>query len=146
MWVDPETFEAICVEREKQSAVFDFVSGKTAKKLLAETKVRYVPCPECRELMNRKNFAQSSGVIVDICRTHGIWFDANELPEIIDFILKGGLDRQRTKEKIQLEDERRRIRELTRGTAISDESYTDELSSFGLADTALRGLVRLIFK
>ena len=42
-------------------------------------KIRYIPCPICHELMNRVNFANFSGVIVDVCREHGTWFDRDEL-------------------------------------------------------------------
>jgi Zn-finger nucleic acid-binding protein len=53
--------------------------------------VRYVPCPCCGEIMNRKNFGRSSGVIVDVCRAHGVWFDRGELPRVLAFVEAGGL-------------------------------------------------------
>jgi Zn-finger nucleic acid-binding protein len=53
--------------------------------------VRYRPCPVCRTMMNRHNFGRSSGVIVDICSQHGVWFDAGELPRVLDFVQAGGL-------------------------------------------------------
>ena len=53
--------------------------------------VRYRPCPVCRTMMNRQNFGRSSGVIVDICSQHGVWFDAGELPRVLDFVQAGGL-------------------------------------------------------
>src|SRR5579859_6095606 len=36
-------------------------------------RVRYLLCPVCRSAMNRVNFGRRSGVIVDVCRTHGTW-------------------------------------------------------------------------
>jgi Zn-finger nucleic acid-binding protein len=144
MWVNAETFETICVEREKQSAIFEFVSQKKSVKL--ESSIKYVPCPECSQLMNRKNFAQSSGVIVDLCKNHGIWFDANELPDIINFIIKGGLDRQREREKIQIEEERRRIREEARSAGFADEPFADVSNSSSLPETIIRAAVKMIFK
>jgi Zn-finger nucleic acid-binding protein len=59
--------------------------------------------------MNRNNFAKVSGVIIDTCKSHGVWFDANELPQVIEFIRKGGLDYSRQKEKASLENERARL-------------------------------------
>jgi Zn-finger nucleic acid-binding protein/DNA-directed RNA polymerase subunit RPC12/RpoP len=53
---------------------------------------RYRPCAVCRKLMVKRNFAQS-GVIIDICRYHGMWFDADELPRILDWIHAGGTRR-----------------------------------------------------
>ena len=40
--------------------------------------------------MQRRNFRKSSGVIVDRCREHGTWLDADELEQITGFILSGG--------------------------------------------------------
>jgi len=59
------------------------------------SRVRYVPCPACGTLMNRKNFGGQSGVIVDICKKHGTWFDSGELPRVLAFIEGGGLERER---------------------------------------------------
>ena len=53
----------------------------------------YIRCTVCQNLMNRRSFAQGSKVIVDVCRAHGTWFDANELPRIIEFTMKGGLEK-----------------------------------------------------
>jgi Zn-finger nucleic acid-binding protein len=61
--------------------------------------------------MNRSNFARSSGVIVDLCKQHGVWFDADELPKIIEFINGGGLERAREKERIAISEERARLRD-----------------------------------
>ena len=52
---------------------------------------RYRKCPFCGEMMNRRNYASRSGVIVDVCRQHGVWFDADELPRIIAWIRAGSL-------------------------------------------------------
>jgi Zn-finger nucleic acid-binding protein len=53
--------------------------------------VRYVKCPLCHELMNRNNFGKRSGVIVDVCKAHGVWFDKGELTQAIEFVARGGL-------------------------------------------------------
>ena len=70
-------------------------------------KVVYLSCPVCSEKMNRRNFARSSGIILDWCRGHGFWFDADELDRVLRFVADGGLDRQREREKLELENERR---------------------------------------
>ena len=59
--------------------------------------------------MNRINFARCSGVIVDICKGHGTWFDRDELSRIVEFIHGGGLDASRTREKLQLDEARREL-------------------------------------
>ncbi|HEX8846195.1 MAG TPA: zf-TFIIB domain-containing protein [Pyrinomonadaceae bacterium] len=112
MWVDVSSFEQICNEREEQAAALG--SAALVPKQHGATspnKVRYVPCPECGQLMNRVNFARSSGIIVDVCKGHGTWFDREELQQIIEFIRAGGLEASRAREKRELEEERRRLRQ-----------------------------------
>lgn len=108
IWSEIETFEIICANRENQSAVL-----KKFDEILHHPKlqpIKYVPCPTCEKLMNRSNFAKISGVIIDSCKEHGVWFDADELPAIIEFIRKGGMEYSRQKEKASLEAERERLR------------------------------------
>lgn len=113
LWVSASAFERICADREQQSAVLSAASPLSAKASdhLEPGKVRYVPCPECGQLMNRVNFAHCSGVVIDICKGHGTWFDRDELSEIVEFIHSGGLEAARAKEKQQLAEERRLLRQ-----------------------------------
>lgn len=115
LWVDVESFEQIISEREQQSAALGAASiipkeagGNTGNE---PNKVRYVPCPECNQLMNRVNFARCSGVIVDVCKGHGTWFDQDELRRIVEFIRGGGLEVSRAREKREIEEERQRLRQ-----------------------------------
>jgi Zn-finger nucleic acid-binding protein len=73
-------------------------------------KVRYVPCPVCAALMGRKNFGGHSGVIIDECRSHGVWFDAGELPRVLDFVERGGLAEERRRELAELRRQRAELR------------------------------------
>jgi Zn-finger nucleic acid-binding protein len=118
-WSDVSTFEKICSEKEEQSAALTFFGGRQ-QATPTPAPINYVPCPECKQLMNRSNFAHSSGVIVDLCKEHGVWFDAGELPKIIGFIESGGLTRAREKEKIELDAERDQIRAERRQIAQSE--------------------------
>mgnify|MGYP001768327630 CR=1 FL=1 len=52
--------------------------------------VRYRKCPVCRNMMNRINYGQSSGVIADRCRDHGVYLDAGELRRIQAWVRAGG--------------------------------------------------------
>lgn len=70
---------------------------------LSRSAREYIPCPDCRQLMNRKNFGNISGVLVDLCKPHGIWFDAGELGRIIRFVMRGGLVEVRQRERAVLE-------------------------------------------
>ncbi len=112
LWVNKDAFQDICTREEEQEAVLGFdaqpelgnaTSGNASKRV-------YVPCPECRKLMNRQQFAGCSRVIVDLCREHGVWFDRQELHQIVRFIREGGLKKSREREKRKLEDEKARLR------------------------------------
>jgi Zn-finger nucleic acid-binding protein len=84
--------------------------------------IRYVRCPVCRKMMNRVNFARISGVIVDSCREHGIWFDPGELEKIMEFIALGGLQKARQAETERLKAEER-IARIRTGTMTGSEPY-----------------------
>jgi Zn-finger nucleic acid-binding protein len=60
--------------------------------------VVYRRCPECNQLMQRRNYGRASGVIVDECKLHGHWLDANELEAIARFISSGEQARVRRRE------------------------------------------------
>jgi Zn-finger nucleic acid-binding protein len=55
-----------------------------------QQKIRYVKCPECRRHMNRVNFGNRSGVVVDQCIIHGIWLDSGELTHLLEWKKAGG--------------------------------------------------------
>jgi Zn-finger nucleic acid-binding protein len=116
MWVDTESFKKICERREKSAAFVGMGSplplpGGAVK---AGGAIQYLRCPDCDKLMNRLNFARHSGVIVDVCKTHGTWFDHDELRQILEFIQAGGLDAAREKELNRLEQENQRLQSQRR--------------------------------
>jgi Zn-finger nucleic acid-binding protein len=109
LWLDVSSFEKLCADREQQSVVLGTASGAPTSLVRETSKVSYIPCPECLQLMNRINFARCSGVIVDVCKGHGVWFDRDELSRIVEFIRGGGLEASRAREKAEIKEERRRL-------------------------------------
>jgi Zn-finger nucleic acid-binding protein len=75
-----------------------------------ERQMRYVACPGCKKLMNRTVFGKVSGIIVDSCREHGIWFDSGELADAIAFVDAGGMARARQREIEELEEAKRALK------------------------------------
>lgn len=133
LWIEVAAFEKICGDREQQSAVLGAALPLPARQTSSEElkSIRYVPCPQCGQLMNRINFARCSGVIVDVCKGHGTWFDRDELSGIVQFIRGGGLEVSRQKEKTELEFERQQLRAeqlaaATHGTSFAAYSSDDE--------------------
>ena len=76
-------------------------------------------------MMNRKNFARISGIIIDECSRHGVWLDAGELEKIRLFIVDGGLERAQDKE---IEKNRLEIEGLA--TKVSSTAFTLKLLNF----------------
>ena len=147
LWVDVRSFEKICADREQQSAVLGTAAPATATPGREISKVKYVPCPECSQLMNRMNFARCSGVIVDLCNNHGTWFDRDELSRIIGFIREGGMNTAREKEKQAIAEERERLRQERlaidmRGSAMLGARDTEDTRMTGIASA--RGLLKFL--
>jgi Zn-finger nucleic acid-binding protein len=108
LWVDADTFEHLCADKEAQSAVIHRLGGHaTAAK--SASRVNYRPCPRCRKMMNRINFGRISGVVVDVCKGHGTYLDPGELHAIVEFIHGGGLERARTRQIEELKEQERRL-------------------------------------
>ena len=61
-----------------------------------EREVHYARCPTCAQPMTRMNFGTRSGIILDVCRAHGTWFDRGELDAVLDFVREGGIEDQAT--------------------------------------------------
>jgi Zn-finger nucleic acid-binding protein len=122
MWVDTESFRKICERKEKSAAFVGMGSPLPApgRAVTVNGPVQYLRCPDCDKLMNRLNFARQSGVIVDVCRTHGTWFDHDELRQILEFIQAGGLDAAREKELHRLEQENQRLQTERRSAGSPD--------------------------
>jgi Zn-finger nucleic acid-binding protein len=151
LWLEVTAFESICANREEQSAVLGGASVAPGSRLGPNSiseKVRYVPCPQCGQLMNRINFARCSGVVVDVCKGHGTWFDRDELREIVEFIRGGGLELSRQKEKRELEFERSQLRmeeTIAAGRMRSHSfSYSDEEQATGIS--AAGGLLKFLLE
>lgn len=150
LWVEVGAFEQICADREQQGAVLGVASPAPPQKVINGDveKVRYAPCAQCGQLMNRINFARCSGVVLDVCKGHGTWFDRDELREIVEFIRRGGLEASRQKEKREIEYERQQLRteQLLSGprSDVLGMRYSDEERLGGLS--AAGGLLKFLIE
>jgi Zn-finger nucleic acid-binding protein len=163
MWVDRETLEKIYEDRDQNAAIKQITAPRlmavnqdkpvdaTSRSKNTITTQGYIGCPVCKSLMNRHNFGRYSGVVVDICREHGTWFDADELTRILTFISDGGLQKAALKEKRALEEEVRRLESkhfLGHGETIlmaeSDASHNKNVVGGGMVAIAWNLLKRLL--
>ncbi|MFL6197028.1 MAG: hypothetical protein ACJ75H_22775 [Thermoanaerobaculia bacterium] len=106
LWIEKEIFE-VMAERARSGQLQEGWGGGAPAALeavLAQAEaLKYRPCVTCGALMNRRNYGRKSGVIVDVCARHGIWFDLHELDRLLRWIREGGEARA---EKITREQDR----------------------------------------
>lgn len=79
-------------ERRRQGGAPEGGRPRGQRRSAWQAAVSYRRCPECGAAMQRKNFGHRSGVVVDWCGNHGTWLDPNEMEDIADFVLEGGLE------------------------------------------------------
>jgi Zn-finger nucleic acid-binding protein len=112
IWLDPESFRRLCEEEARppdEETALAPAAGRIGPRPApaAPERIRYRPCPTCREVMSRTNFGKVSGVVIDVCRPHGAWFDRGELAAIRRFLRAGGLRRYERIRDLDRERERR---------------------------------------
>ncbi|HET6613302.1 MAG TPA: zf-TFIIB domain-containing protein [Kofleriaceae bacterium] len=112
LWLDAAALERIVRERRQAtaSAILGLPSDRLAAPPVARGQRMYIKCPDCGNVMNRVNFARTSGVIIDSCKNHGTWFDADELPRVVELVMAGGLEES---ERRHIEDLRQRAKDET---------------------------------
>jgi len=130
LWVNVKSFDALCADTESQTAALGLQLPPVAE---LDTDVRYLPCPQCKNLMNRMQYAGRSGIIIQMCRPHGVWLDRDEIRQIVQFIRAGGLQRAREIEIEKLRYERAAATNQMRTPYLSDGSLD---SSIAHADNA----------
>lgn len=96
LWLSAQTFERLSELAASDALGKDLSRPATpaadqVSDTPAEGGPRYRPCPVCGGFMNRINYGWKSGVIVDVCKKDGAWFDADELARILAWIREGGL-------------------------------------------------------
>jgi Zn-finger nucleic acid-binding protein len=105
----------------------------------------YRRCPECRSFMNRRNYGRGSGIVIDDCKEHGIWFDARELENLLGWIRQGG--EARAAERASADH---RERERNRRIALDRESRAAGAEPFAKGREAtglelIRGVLGTLF-
>jgi Zn-finger nucleic acid-binding protein len=144
LWLTPDQFASLCENAEDSGGLRRALdSTPPPTQPIAEAKVTYLPCATCHELMTRKNFGGSSGVLIDVCRFHGVWLDHRELERALDFVQRGGLSRER--ERRAREARERREKELQSMPGMSSAGSYDCFPDT-TSDTLLEGLFDGLFK
>jgi Zn-finger nucleic acid-binding protein len=111
MWIEREVFRLLAQDARRGEVPAPSplipVEAEPSSGSPRLEEVVYRPCPECGKLMHRQNYGRKSGVILDVCRDHGLWFDAHELDRVLRWLERGGAERA---ERLAHEEVRQRRR------------------------------------
>jgi len=151
LWIKSTTFETLVRHAKDQAVALDeFIHGKPGR---TETSPPpqpasgsfYRPCSECHQLMARRNYGHGSGVIIDLCRHHGIWFDADELSRVLHWIRDGGVVENEQQRRETIRAKSRTVRRATQPTYDPWGDDTDEYDLLGTGAKALLNALSTIF-
>ena len=142
LWLDRVVFEQLGASRERQGALLGALPAPVAPAPATLAPVQYRPCPVCAQRMNRTNYAKRSGVVLDVCKAHGIWFDRDELRKVLAFVAEGGLDRARELDIEELKQAKRTAALQIPPHAASSYEFRQQLNAQGhwLSSAGLLGL------
>ena len=102
--------------------------------------------------MNRVNFAHKSGVILDICKADGVWFEREELRRIVEFIRADGLETSRERDREEWETAKREKKFASTSSVVgtgfdaSSDDFREALSTGSLLTDILAFVARLFLK
>ncbi len=141
-FISPEVLRTLV--RRYQSSSMELPQRLRPNNPLSD-RLTYLPCPQCGELMLRRNFGRVSGIIVDVCAAHGTWFDVGEVPRILGFIAQGGIGRG---EAVRAEERRQHV-SLQLGTIDTASSFsplTDDVPTWDDLREAARSFVQWVYQ
>lgn len=113
IFFDPDELESLLDDAERATFEVDarrLEILRQEEQAAPDTQVTYLPCPDCGQLMNRRNFGARSGVIIDQCRDHGAWLDGGELRQLVEWTRAGGREHAARRQQ----EERQAQRKLDR--------------------------------
>jgi Zn-finger nucleic acid-binding protein len=105
LFLTREAFDAVAKDAGARASVRAAEPEVASREASLSAKFHYRLCPVCRTMMARTNYSGGSGIMVDSCRRHGVWFDHGELTAIVEFIESGGAERIRKRDALRMEEE-----------------------------------------
>lgn len=132
LWLAARVLDELCGAAERAAIASGAAAVPTPIAVVRDgalERVTYRKCPACRELMARRNHGGSSGVVVDVCRHHGVWLDASELERVLLWIRAGGAERERRRRSERERDAARRKSALPPPPATSAELWPEPVGT-----------------
>ena len=105
LFLSREAFESVTRGAEGRAAARTIEGSAAPDPEKVPSRFRYRKCPSCGQLMNRTNYGSGSGIIVDVCRAHGVFLDRGELTAVVAFLEGGGWERVKKRERERLTEE-----------------------------------------
>jgi Zn-finger nucleic acid-binding protein len=90
LFFDPGELDALLEKEAGDVQEIDYRLLTSLAEHAVRQPVTYRNCPVCGGGMVRRNFGAQSGVITDRCAKHGIFLDAGELRQLVDWRKAGG--------------------------------------------------------
>lgn len=113
LWVGCETFKLLTERVTRQASTSAGLPGETEQpspgSAFRQRGPLYRYCPICHQMMARRNYAKWSGVIIDSCHEHGIWFDEGELSALLQWVRRGGAREAADRERQETERAEHRL-------------------------------------
>ncbi len=88
VWFDSGELELLLgtLGLDSSKAFLDNLTGSPETK----TSEKKRSCPICRQKMKKTNAGEQPHILIDVCRSgDGLWFDGNELGELVKQLAKG---------------------------------------------------------
>lgn len=85
MWLDVGELKSLLHSRDVPTDALERAAALSARRRTpnpAELSAPQRACPMCAQLMERVNYDEASGILVDSCMEHGVWLDGGELSRL----------------------------------------------------------------
>lgn len=141
VWLDKASFAHLAAEARDQARTQGrSLVHKHPTTVRPQKGPAYRRCVECDTVMQRKNYGRKSGVIVDVCAKHGIWFDLHEMEEVLGWLRAGGVEAHEATPKLDPKAVQAIVAAATPAPAAEPTSRLARLAQLG-GD----GIIELIF-
>lgn len=93
LFFDPGEIEALLDSAVSPvfSVNLELLANVNADRYAKDKTVKYLACPVCQVLMNRVLYGYRSGVVIDQCKSHGVWLGGGEISHLLEWKKAGGL-------------------------------------------------------
>lgn len=158
MWCSRDAFERLQRDARKAASSGDVLSPEAPKIYSVGApegaKRQYVPCLTCGDFMQRRQFRHENrpaGIVLDVCKDHGVWFDRDELEGALTFVrsevrARSGLDPMRPENSATASPKESSVKFFdAKDSRYKNRSLWGGAAGYGAVETLVGGLLGAIF-